>query len=95
MTQSSKESGGKPKGKPPVHTVRFGPIKAAIWENQTQHGPMHNVTVTRSYKDDGGNWQESASFGVDDLLPLAKALNDAHSWIHGQRHRDSEHQQAA
>lgn len=96
MTQSSKKSaGGRQKAKPPAHTIRFGSVKAVIWENQTQHGLMHNVTVARAYKDDNDEWQESFSFGVDDLLALAKALNAAHSWIHEQRrHRDGEQQAA-
>lgn len=85
-SSSTKTSnGGKAKASPPVHSVRFGAVKAAVWENDTQHGVMHNVTVSRSYKDDQGNWQESGSFGADDLLPLAKALDAAHSWIHEQR----------
>lgn len=76
-------------GKRPVHTVRFGAIKAAIWLNDTSVGPIHNVTVTRSYKD-GETWKDSGSFGFDDLLPLAKALNYAHSWINEQRSIQSE-----
>ena len=90
-------NGGKAKASPPVHTVRFGAVKAVVWENRTQHGIMHNVTVARSYKDDHGDWQESSSFGTDDLLCLAKALDAAHSWIHEQRQsreRDSETQAA-
>ena len=78
-------NGGKGKAHPPVHSVRSGAVKAAVWENDTQHGVMHNVMVSRSYKDDQGNWQGSGSFGADDLLPLAKALDAAHSWIHKQR----------
>ena len=85
-SSSTKTSnGGKGKASPPVHTVRFGAVKAAVWENQTQHGPMFNVTVSRSYKDENGDWQESSSFGTDDLLTLAKALDQAHSWIHEHR----------
>ncbi len=98
MSSNSKNgNGGKAKANPPVHTVRFGAVKAAVWENQTQHGVMHNVTVSRSYKDDQGDWQESSSFGADDLLSLAKALDAAHSWIHEQRQsrdRDPEQQAA-
>lgn len=95
MPNSSTKTGdgGKGKANPPVHTVRFGAVKAAVWENQTQHGPMFNVTVSRSYKDEGGDWQESTSFGTDDLLTLAKALDQAHSWIFNHRRpRDSEKQ---
>lgn len=68
----------------PVHTVRYRNIKATVWLNQTAKGAMHNVTVSRSYKTDGQDWRNSSSFGQADLLPLAKALNDAHSWIHQQ-----------
>lgn len=92
---SSTTNGGKAKATPPVHTVRYGAVKAVVWENQTQHGIMHNVTVSRSYKDDNGDWQESASFGTDDLLGLAKALDAAHSWIHEQRQKDRENDKQA
>jgi len=68
----------------PVHEVRYGSIKAVIWKNETANGVMHNVTVTRIYKD-GEEWKESSGFGRDDLLVLAKALNDAHTWIHAQK----------
>lgn len=68
----------------PVHVVRFGAIKAAVWLNQTAVGPIHNVTLARSYKD-GEEWHESGSFGADDLLVAAKALDQAHTWIVEQR----------
>lgn len=29
----------------PVHEVRVGSLKAAIWENQTDNGMRHNVTL--------------------------------------------------
>ena len=73
----------------PVHVVRYGAIKAAIWRNETSAGPMHNVTLTRTYKE-GDEWRESTSFGADDLLVLAKALNDAHSWIFAQRAKSAQ-----
>jgi hypothetical protein len=69
-------------GNKPVHEVRMGRIKAAIWENATPNGSRHNVTVSRLYKDgDGGQWKDSQSFGRDDLPLLAKVLDRAHSWI--------------
>lgn len=82
-------NGNRQQANRPVHTVRFGALKAAIWLNETSVGPIHNVTVSRSYKD-GDTWKDSGSFGYDDLLPLAKALNAAHSWINEQRQRGSE-----
>ena len=64
----------------PVHEIRLGAIKAAIWENQTTAGTRHNVTVCRVYKD-GDEWKQTESFGRDDLPLLAKVLDRAHSWI--------------
>lgn len=73
----------------PVHQVRFGNVRAAIWANQTERGPMFNVTVSRSYKTKDGDgkdvWSDTDSFGRDDLLVLAKAIDHAHSWIHAQQ----------
>lgn len=67
----------------PVHELRLGRIKAAIWENSTQNGARHNVTVSRLYKD-GDDWKDSTSFGRDDLPLVAKVADMAHSWIFEQ-----------
>jgi len=73
----------------PVHEIRLGRIKAAVWENETQNGAgqkvtRHNVTLTRLYKD-GDTWKDSSSFGRDDLPLVAKVADQAHSWIFQQR----------
>lgn len=73
----------------PAHEIRYGQVKAVIWKNQTAHGHMFNVTFARIYKD-GDEWKESSSFGSDDLLVLAKAADDAHTWIHIQKSRPAE-----
>ena len=70
-------------GNKPVHEVRFGRIKAAIWENATENGSRHNVTFSRLYKD-GDQWKDSQSFGRDDLPLLAKVADQAHTWIFTQ-----------
>lgn len=68
----------------PVHVVRLRNIRAAIWQNDTEFGTRHNVTVSRLYKDDEQQWRTSDSFGRDDLLLLAKVLDLAHTWISEQ-----------
>lgn len=65
----------------PVHTVRVGAIKVAVWKNSTQNGPMYNSTLVRSYKNQLGEWGESNSLSRDDLLVAAKALDLAHTFI--------------
>ncbi|TWU56006.1 hypothetical protein [Rubripirellula reticaptiva] len=64
----------------PVHEVRLGVVKAAIWANDTDNGVRHNVTVSRIYKD-GEEWKDSTSFGRDDLPLVAKVCDQAHTWI--------------
>jgi hypothetical protein len=73
----------------PIHEVRLGSVKAAIWENQTESGTRHNVTVSRIYKD-GEEWKSTDSFGRDDLLLLAKVLDQAHTWIFENANRGNE-----
>ena len=66
--------------KQPVHSIRIGYIKASVWHNQTKAGDRHNVTLTRLFRD-GDVWRESNHFGRDDLLLLAKVVDQAHTWI--------------
>ena len=34
----------------PIHEVRLGTIKAAVWRNETGSGVRYNVTFSRIYK---------------------------------------------
>lgn len=77
----------------PVHTIRYGALRAAIWRNVVDNGnasrPTYSVTFSRSYKDGDGNWKDRASFGMDDLLVVAKAADEAHTWIVRQKSVDA------
>jgi hypothetical protein len=53
----------------PVHTLRHRSLKAAIWRNQTDKGPMFNVTFVRSFRNDAEEWQDSQG-----LLVLANCV---------------------
>ncbi len=69
----------------PIHEVRIGAVKAAIWRNDTASGVRYNVTCSRIYKDrDEDQWRSTDSFGRDDLLVLGKVADLAHTWIHQQ-----------
>ena len=67
----------------PIHEVRLGHIKAAVWKNETEAGVRYNVTFSRIYKD-GDTWNSTDSFGRDDCLLLAKVADQAHTWIFAQ-----------
>jgi hypothetical protein len=75
--------------KQPAHEIRFGLIKATVWQNQTKVGDRFNVTVSRLYRN-GDRWVESQHFGRDDLLLVAKTLDLAHTWIFQQNGERSE-----
>jgi len=60
----------------PVHEVRLGTIKAAVWRNETEAGVRYNATFSRLYKDGDGS-KSTDSFGRDDLPTL----------VHGQSAR--------
>lgn len=64
----------------PVKEIRRGRIKAVIWGNETEKGTRYNVQLRRIYKE-GDKWEQSDSFGVDDLLVVAKVADEAYSFI--------------
>jgi hypothetical protein len=71
----------------PTHEIRLGTVKAAIWENSTEKGTRYSVTVSRIYRD-GEEWKRTESFGRDDLLTLAKVVDQAHTWIFEATQKD-------
>lgn len=88
MEDNTNHTVAKDKQKP-MHQVRIGAIKAAVWKNETESGPRYNTTFSRLYKD-GDEWNNTDSFGRDDLLVVAKVADQAHSWIHAQSQEDRE-----
>ena len=64
----------------PVSKIRVGSVTASIWENKTDKGDFQNVTFERRYKT-GDQWKSTRSYGIGDLLELAKAADLAHTQI--------------
>ena len=65
----------------PLHEIRLGRIRAAIWENRSPSKDVwFAVTVSRRYRD-GDRWKDSSSFGRDDLPIVAKIMDMAYAWI--------------
>lgn len=74
--------------KKPIHEIRFGAVKAAIWENSHENVTRYNVTVSRIYRD-GKEWKSSDSFGRDDLPLLWKVADQAHDWIFARQQENA------
>ncbi len=75
----SRETSQQPKQRP-VHEVKAGMAKAAIWRNETEKGPRYSVTFQRLYKD-GDSWKSTSSFNPRDLLDLIECSVFAAKWI--------------
>lgn len=73
---NSRTTAREPKPRP-IDEVRFGKVKVVVWRNETKNGDMLNFRPVRIYKD-GEEWKETQSLGLADLLPMAKALEEAY-----------------
>jgi hypothetical protein len=70
--------------KKPIHEIRLGKVRAAIWQNDTDGDCVtYGVTFSRLYKD-GEQWRDSSSFGRQELLLLRKVADLAHTFLHQQ-----------
>ena len=76
----------------PVHEIRLGKVKAAIWKNETDSGTRYSVTISRLYKPEGGEWESTNSFGRDELPLVSKVADMVHTWIYQQSERRDEPQ---
>lgn len=65
----------------PVHEVRVGVVKAAIWANETKHGIRDSVAPQWLYKD-GDDWKTTESFGRDELPLVSKVADVVHTRIY-------------
>lgn len=80
--------------KKPVHEIRLGTVKAAIWANETESGgTRYNVSIVKLYKDDEDRWQQTMTFGRDDL-PLVSRVADL-AMLYCYEHPQVERQEAA
>jgi len=65
----------------PVDTIRDGSLKATIWMNPKENGNFYSVQITRSYKDEQGNWHDTDSFSGSELLRVARLANIAYDEV--------------
>jgi len=64
---------------PPADTLRDGNLKATIWQNEGEKGPYFTTTLSRSYKDEEGNYLDTQSFASGDLLRVSELARQAHN----------------
>jgi hypothetical protein len=74
----------KEKKKPPIATFRLGQVKASVWSNrnQSKNKTYYSVTVTRSYTDQNGQWQDTGSFMAHHIPLVLKVLEHAYAYVY-------------
>jgi hypothetical protein len=73
----------------PAHKIHIGVLQVTIWRNITDKGTFYSIVPTRSYKLGDDVWKQTESMGFDDLLPMAKLFDLAHTWIMHQQQADA------
>jgi len=73
----------------PAHKIRSGVLQVTIWRNTSEKasGTARQPHPQLQAGDD--IWKETDSLGFDDLLPMAKLLDQAHTWIVQQQQADA------
>ena len=74
-----------PASNQPLETLRDGRLKATVWENQSDTGPYHTVTLAKVYEDKDGHLQETSSFSASELLRVAELARESHGLIRDLR----------
>jgi hypothetical protein len=70
------------KGNKPAATFSIGLVKATVWKNDGPNNrSFYNVRLSRSYKDDKDEWQDTDQLGHHDLLNAAALLQRAERYI--------------
>ncbi len=78
----------------PAHKIRISNLSVTIWRNSSDKGTWYSVNPKRSYKQGDETWKETDSLGFDDLMTMAKLLDQAHTWIARQSQADSKARKA-
>ena len=69
----------------PEKTFNQGSCRAAVFANEIkQNGKtaiFRNVSIQKRYKDKDGNWQNTNSFGVNDLPKLVLIATKAYDYL--------------
>ena len=66
----------------PFAKLKDGLLSATIWQNQSEDGKVrYSVNLSRSFKPEGGEWQETSSFSPTELLKISRLADQAYDRI--------------
>ena len=71
----------KSENAPPVKIFRAGGVKATIWENTNKELQVYKtISFERNYKDKDGEWKQTNSLRVQDLMKASLVLQKAYEY---------------
>jgi hypothetical protein len=65
----------------PLTTIRIGALTATVWKN----GDYYSTALSRSFRNEAGEWNETASFNHADLPVVATLATAAEAFIRTQK----------
>lgn len=76
----------------PLQSFRDGGMKVTLWLQGKEDKPFVTASVTKSYKNQAGEWKESRNFSQQDMLKLQAMLPEVREAMqyHQQRLRSNE-----
>jgi hypothetical protein len=69
---------GQKKENAPEFVLRDGSLRSATWRSEGEFGPLFNTRITKLYRDDEGNPQETSTLGSKDLLRVSELARETH-----------------
>lgn len=67
--------------KQPYAEVTSGPVRAAIWKNETKEGPRYSFSLSRTYRNEENQPRFSRSFEPEHMGPLFLCISKAYDRI--------------
>ena len=82
----------KQKKQKPIRIKAGRGVVAKLWSNSNKNGEWYNVTISRVYTDEEGDFHDSDSFSRDDLLQVAYVAQKAFDRIISQTDEPDEYE---
>ena len=65
----------------PAKKFRIGYVTATVWKNDGTTNPFFSVELSRTYKDDNGDLQNTSALNHADISNAVLLLQRAEAWI--------------
>lgn len=84
----------KKENKKPVATFRAGQVTASVWSKvetiNKKEVTFYNVTIVKNYKDKEEEWNQTSSFGREDLIKVLLVTQKASEYVYMHKETDEE-----